>query len=390
MTRYDELAPKVQELKRQSKHEDALILLDHWMAATERESQRDQIPVESWPYWQACVVLRKLKRYGDEVSVIERFLGQPSSGSKQSQELVDRLSKAYHLAGLTEARDQNGQSIVIYKPEGIPLDERSLFVREAILLDTETTGLSRTDEVIELALLRFRYSHYSGRILEVKDSYVGRREPGCAISAQATKLHGIKKADVAGRQLDFGRVRALLDGASMVLAHNASFDQRMATKLLPELDRLPWYCTMNGIDWLDKGCGSRKLEDICAAFGVTYGAHRADADVHALLELLAVVDPRTASPLLHEMVRSVPLGYVSTWKMQQEADEADDEEYEEDDFGDSMVITLSFHPDMAKSVAPPQAKPTPSRARYVGLGLLATVITVLAVGGLVAFLMSLF
>mgnify|MGYP001195861867 CR=1 FL=1 len=410
MARYEDLAPRVQELKRQGKNEEALLLLEQWITATEQEAHRDQMPVESWPYLQACIVLRKLKRPNEEVAMIERFMQQPSSGSKQSQEIVDRIEKAYQLAGLTEIRKVGGASVVYYKPEAVPLDERSIFVREALLLDTETTGLSRADEVIELALLRFRYSHYSGRILEVKDSYVGRREPGCAISPQATRVHGITKSDVAGRQLDYGRIRSMVDGALMVFAHNASFDQRMASKLLPELDRLPWFCTMNGIDWLGKGCSSRKLEDICNTFGVSYGAHRADADVHALLDLFAISDPNTARPLLHEMVRSVPLGYVSSWKMQQEADEDDDDEYEDDDddgYVSAVVLTLNVRsdrtPSMGERQRPPQTRqpapqaapaPTaprrPSKAFYIVSGLLATVVTLFVVSALVMALMSFF
>lgn len=315
---YEDLAPKIQELKRQGRDEEALALLVKWMDRTEKSARRTQAPVESWPYWQTCVILRKLKRYGEEVEVIERFLGQPSSGSKQSQELIDRLDKAYHLAGLTEIAATPAGTIAYYIPEGVPVDERALFVRDAVLVDTETTGRSHADEPIEIALLRFRYSHYSGRILAEVDSYVGRRQPSCPISPQAARVHGISMTDVTGRQLDQTRIREVIAGASMALAHNASFDQRMVGKVIPELEQLPWRCTMNGIDWLAKGCESRKQVDICAHYGLRYPPHGADADVRALLALLSTTDEFTGRPLMHELIRDMPLGYVSTWQAQQE------------------------------------------------------------------------
>jgi DNA polymerase-3 subunit epsilon len=365
--RYEDLAPKIQELKRQNRNEEALALLYKWIDATELDVTRKGGAVESWPYLQACVVLRKLKRFDDEVGVIERFLGQPSSGSKQSQELMERLGKAYHLAGLTEVRQEDGQSVTIYKPESIPLDERPIFVRDAVLVDTETTGLSQADELIELAIVRFRYSHFSGRILAVTDRYVGRREPNCEISAQAAKVHGLTKTDVAGRRLDERRINAILDGASMVFAHNASFDRRM-TAILPGFARSPWYCTMNGIDWLGKGCASRKLDDACRKFGIPREGHSAAADIDALLRLLATPDPATGSPLLSEMTRSFPIGYVSSWQAQLGNDDDDDDD---DGYVGEVVITLNVRSDGSlhlddgqrqqpnKPMAPPNPAPVP-------------------------------
>ena len=57
-------------------------------------------------------------------------------------------------------------------------------------LDTETTGLTSNDEVIEFAIVLFRYD-VSRRKLRVIDRYRGLREPSCAIAPGAEAVHGI-------------------------------------------------------------------------------------------------------------------------------------------------------------------------------------------------------
>lgn len=319
---------KIQQLKRDNQLDTALAMCEQWMDDTEKQSRSGE-PVESWPYWQACVILRKLKRYSDEVTVIERFLHQHSSGSKQSREVIERLGKAYELAGLTTTLEVDGQSVVFYLPENVPLDERAMFVRDAVVVDCETTGIAQDDELIELALLRFRYSHLTGRILGVIDRYCGLREPSKPISPMAARVSGIRAGDVAGKRLDLNYATRLVDGASLAIAHNATFDQRMATPHVPELAVMPWHCTMRSIDWAAKGCESKKLEELAIHYGITPSGHRAMADAQLVLDLLSVTDDTTGLPILHEIIANVPLGYTSRWQAAHE--QPDDNPYDGDD-----------------------------------------------------------
>lgn len=320
---------RVRDLKREDRLPEALALCEKWMDKTEKRASKTDEPVESWPYMHACVILRKLKRPADEAAVIERFLQQRSSGSKQSRDIIERLMKSYELAGLVEKRKVNGQNIPFYTSEGVPVDERKLFARDAVIVDCETTGLGNSDEVIELALLRFRYSQLSGRILQVLGNYSGLREPTCPISPTASKMNGLSKRDVAGHRIDIERATGLVGGVEMAIAHNASFDRRMVVPLLPQLAETAWYCSMRSVRWMEKGSPSTKLQDIAAYYGIVV-THRAMSDAQTVFDLLSMTDEQTGKPIFHELMSAAPLDYVSRWQSATSSD------------GDvSVVLTVS-------------------------------------------------
>jgi DNA polymerase III subunit epsilon len=127
---------------------------------------------------------------------------------------------------------------------------------------------------------------------------------------------GQRLAHVAGKILDADRVQTLTDGVSTILAHNAAYDRRMVVKLYPQLDQFPWHCTMNGVDWIGKGCSSRRLADICALYDVGYAGHHAAQDIEAVLALLGIPDQATGRPLLYDVIQYVPLDYVSRWQVE--------------------------------------------------------------------------
>lgn len=327
------LEEQIQQLKREDRLPEALALCAQWIDQTEETALRDEMPVESWPYLQACIILRKLKRPADEVAMIERFIQQPDSGSKQSKRILERLAKAYDLAGMTERRTIDGQQVTIYTAENVLVDARQMFVRDAVIVDCETTGLNKNDEVIELALLRFRYSTLSGRILQEVGRYNGLREPTLPIPPAATKIHGLTMQDVAGKRIDAASVIRLLEGIDVAIAHNATFDRRMVTPLFPQLAEVLWYCSLRSIPWTEKGCASSKLQDIAAYYGAKVD-HRAMSDVLFLYDLLAITDSQTGQSILLELIDSTPLDYISRWQA------AHDDDGEEDSNGVEVAITL--------------------------------------------------
>lgn len=88
-----------------------------------------------------------------------------------------------------------------------------------VLLDTETTGLSGNDEVIELGII-----DTDGNTL-----YHSLFLPNCEIGAGATAVHGITVNDVidAPRFADeWQKIKELLDNKE-ILIYNAKFDIRM-------------------------------------------------------------------------------------------------------------------------------------------------------------------
>jgi DNA polymerase-3 subunit epsilon len=80
--------------------------------------------------------------------------------------------------------------------------------RLGLFVDVETTGLDwRRDEIIELAMIPFRYG-LDGRIYEIGEAFQGLRQPAQPISAEITALTGIDDAMVAGKTIDLDAVAA--------------------------------------------------------------------------------------------------------------------------------------------------------------------------------------
>lgn len=161
----------------------------------------------------------------------------------------------------------------------------------ALVLDVETTGLSpRSDEVIELAVIAFRFDAAGNIVRGSAEEYVGLREPSVPIHPAASRVHGLTAEDVAGHHLDEERVRAMVAGAGYCIAHNARFDRPFVERLLPDVFRgKNWLCTCHDIDWRSRGVSSRKLGDLARRHRIRHDqAHRALGDARTTLALLSL------------------------------------------------------------------------------------------------------
>lgn len=178
----------------------------------------------------------------------------------------------------------------------------------ASIVDVETTGLNpAADEVVELALVLFSFDPRTGTDIQVLDEYCGLRDPGRPIPAGATGAHGLTDADVRGQALDEERVRSILARSHCLIAHNVSFDRGFVERLFPEARRLPWLCSMDGIDWRGRGQASKGLQQLLAAHRIEPGsAHRALDDARATLRLLATVQPNGRT-YLADLISRLPL-----------------------------------------------------------------------------------
>ena len=169
-------------------------------------------------------------------------------------------------------------------------------------IDTETTGLGASDEVIELAIVLFSYDISRDRT-SVQGTYQGFREPGCPIGPGAESVHGISLDEVRGKRLRDKVVHKMLRKADFLVAHNAVFDRRFVQELYPQTGKMRWFCSMNGIDWKSKGFGSKGLQQLLSDHGIAANRkHRALDDVLAALELLAHVDPLSGRMYLAELI----------------------------------------------------------------------------------------
>lgn len=164
------------------------------------------------------------------------------------------------------------------------------------VVDVETTGTDHaTDAVIQLALRRFRYDD-SGRITRIDRSYSWFEDPGRAIPDEVVRITGITDDMVRGREIDRGAVRRMLQGSTLIVAHNAAFDRKWVEAQIPDANGLAWGCSMADVDWRAHGFDGRSLGFLGMQCGFWFEAHRADADVDAVIGLLRhrFQDGRTA------------------------------------------------------------------------------------------------
>ncbi len=175
-----------------------------------------------------------------------------------------------------------------------------------IVLDTETTGLSaETDRVIELGMLLFEFDPTTGTVYRVLEVFDELEDPGFPIPPANTAIHHITDAMVQGRRIDDAQVARLLQGVSVVIAHNAGFDRPFVEQRWPVFEDLLWACSIRDIDWQAEGFGSAKLEYLLQTQGIFYEAHRAETDCWALLELLHHSLPQSQQPALLSLLETL-------------------------------------------------------------------------------------
>ena len=178
-------------------------------------------------------------------------------------------------------------------------------VATLLVLDTETTGLNAArDKVVELALLRVTVDLATGQPVGAVEIYDGLEDPGMPMPPEITVITGITDDMLRGQALDEAQVLAMLEGADLVLAHNAGFDRPFVEARLPQFAALNWACSFADIDWRQEGRGSAKLTALAGELGVFYDAHRAEMDCHALLAVLMAPLPSTGASGLLRLIQS--------------------------------------------------------------------------------------
>ncbi|MGN7871681.1 3'-5' exonuclease [Paracoccus sp. 22332] len=141
-----------------------------------------------------------------------------------------------------------------------------------------------------------------GLICDIGPPYEQFQEPSSPIPPTITRLTGITDAMVAGKRIDIDAVRALVDSASLVIAHNASFDRRFLERLSAAFALKPWACSMSQVDWIDEGHEGVKLAYLAAGAGFFYDRHRAIHDCRAAIELLASPLPSSGVPAMQKLL----------------------------------------------------------------------------------------
>jgi len=100
-----------------------------------------------------------------------------------------------------------------------------------IILDTETTGLGTSDEIVQIAVL----SHEGSVLL---NTLVHPTQP---IPASATSIHGIKDIDVKNAPMFpevFEQLKSILSGKTIVI-YNAQYDLRLLNQTIAKYNLPP-------------------------------------------------------------------------------------------------------------------------------------------------------
>jgi DNA polymerase-3 subunit epsilon len=208
------------------------------------------------------------------------------SESQETEELARRLEATGNYKVL--------RRLVPRQPTPTPVGYAGKF---GIIIDFETTGLDDTkDEIIEVAMVKFRYSDDS-QITGVADVFQSFNEPSAPIPAEIVEITGISDQMVAGHKIDGVALESFVadSNADIVIAHNAEFDRKFSERSWAFFEHKNWACSASEIDWRKLGFGGAKLGYLLADAGFFHGAHRATDDCHATLELLARPLPATST-----------------------------------------------------------------------------------------------
>ena len=173
------------------------------------------------------------------------------------------------------------------KPMQLQVQANAGLTWQGVVVDVETTGLDAAeDEIIELAMLPFRYDE-AGRIVEVGEPWEGLRQPGKPIPPEAAVIHGLTDEKVAGRSIDPAEVARFIEPADLIVAHNAGFDRPFLESFCAAFIAKPFGCSMTEIDWIGEGHEGFKLGYLAADHGFFHDRHRALNDCQATLGLLS-------------------------------------------------------------------------------------------------------
>lgn len=172
------------------------------------------------------------------------------------------------------------------EPRAVATVARPEFPLRGVVLDTETTGLDhRKDEIIEIGAVAFTFDGI-GTLGDVVGVYGGLQQPSVPIPSEITRLTGITDEMVAGQMIDARQLRAIVEPADLIIAHNAGFDRPFCEAFSPIFDGKAWACSVSEIDWVSRGFEGTKLGYLIGQAGYFHEGHRAVDDCFALLEVL--------------------------------------------------------------------------------------------------------
>lgn len=166
-----------------------------------------------------------------------------------------------------------------------------------LIVDLETTGLDYSrDKIIEIGLLQFAIRKNEPPV--VQEMYSALEDPEEPLKEEITKITGLTDPYLKGRKIDWLKVQHLFENSSIAIAHNAKFDSQFLKKqeFYNNID-IHWACSMEHIDWQEKGFKTRSLNYLAADHGfLNPFAHRALFD--------CALTFRVVTPYIQELIQN--------------------------------------------------------------------------------------
>ena len=192
---------------------------------------------------------------------------------------------------------ENKQAITLYKYNGNDLrvepsvelqkNTRDSNFIHICFIDLETTGThKKNDEIIEIAMKVIKIDKNTGQELQAIAEYESFQDPGFPIPKEASIVNNITDEMVVDHQIDWKKVIELLNISQLCVAHNASFDRAFLDRKLDESKNKIWACSINDINWIERGFTNFKQELLAHWHGFYYTSHRAMYDVDAMIHLV--------------------------------------------------------------------------------------------------------
>lgn len=274
--RIEAVVNDVQQLKREGKLEKAIDILLPQLDLWERDAAAGLGGVAPWYYEQAAIVYRKLKRYDDEIAVLERFAAQQHAPGASPPQLLKRLQMAKWYAlkrsGIEAPRPVFDEEIersplaapgVIYpKPGRIKLAADQQPISDFIALDVETANADFAS-ICSIGLAHFK----SGELFKTLTILV---DPEDDFDPLNISIHGITPDTVAGKP-NMARVFPVIAAAlsDLLVVHHGHFDKTALNRVAIKHGAAFLPCV-----WLDTLRVARRAWPSLAGDGRGYGLAR--------------------------------------------------------------------------------------------------------------------
>lgn len=273
-SRITAVVENVQALKREGRLEEAIQVLLPQLDLWEKDAQAGLGGVAPWYYEQAAIIYRKLKRFDDEIAVLERFASQPHAPGVSPPELLQRLEKAKWKAARRDGIDapkpvfakENAavSAALVSSPKSppTPLAANQDPIRDFIALDVETANADLAS-ICSIGLAHFR----AGELFKTLTILV---DPEDHFDPTNISIHGITPEDVAGRP-NMARVFPVIASSlsDVLVVHHSHFDRTALARAAFKYGTGPLPCM-----WLDTLRVARRAWPDFSSDGGGYGLAR--------------------------------------------------------------------------------------------------------------------